>query len=155
MNSYNHQGDFGEEVHKWMTAQACQDVVLRFMALFDMRALAEMKELVTPDLEWQRPDLTIRGVAHMIETLSATPNNVRVRHVITNLRTTFNSSDRSVVDSYFTVYRLGGTTPDIGSPVPLDGPMAVGRYRDELVLINGSWRISSKITTIDFRRNQA
>jgi len=71
------------------------------------------------------------------------------------MRTTFNSSGRSVVDSYFTVYRLGGTTAQIGSPVLLDGPVSVGRYRDELVLIDGSWRIKSKITIIDFRRNPA
>jgi hypothetical protein len=155
MNNNDQSGEFGEEVLKWMTAQACQDVVLRFMGLFDMRAWAEMTQHVTPDLEWQRPDLTIRGVAHMLETLSATPNNVRVRHVITNMRTTLNSSGRSVVDSYFTVYRLGGTTAEIGTPVLLDGPVSVGRYRDELVLIDGSWRIASKITNIDFRRNPA
>lgn len=56
MNNNDQSREFGEEVLKWMTAQACQDVVLRFMGLFDMRAWAEMKQHVTPDLEWQRPD---------------------------------------------------------------------------------------------------
>ena len=155
MTDQGQTGISSEEVLKWVAAQACKDVVLSFMGLFDMRAWAEMKRYVMPDIEWQRPDVTIRGVAQLVETLHATPDNVRVRHVITNLRATFNSAGGIVIDSYFTVYRLVGTTADMGVAVPFDGPVSVGRYRDELVRIDGAWRIARKETAVDFRRNQA
>jgi hypothetical protein len=42
MNNNDQSGEFGKEVLKWTAAQACQDVVLLIMGLFDMRAWAEM-----------------------------------------------------------------------------------------------------------------
>jgi hypothetical protein len=136
---------------QWVDALTCQDVVLRFMGLFDARAWALMETLVTRDIEWQRPDQTIVGLTHLRETLCATPDSVRVRHIITNLRPTFTHTG-ILIHSYFTVFRAIGVTADSNGPVASDGPVSSGRYRDELVKVDGAWRISSKHTQVDFRR---
>jgi hypothetical protein len=134
----------------WLAAEQCKDVVLRFMALFDLRDYAAMESCVTADIEWQRPDRTLHGVAQMRTVLLSTPKDVRVRHVITNLRATFEGDERITIDSYFTVYRHVGDLPE--GPAPLCGPASVGRYRDELVPVEGDWKIARKQTFADFRR---
>jgi hypothetical protein len=133
-------------------ALTCQDVVLRFMGHFDARAWTDMEQLVTPDLVWQRPDRKISGLAHLRETLQATPDNVRVRHIITNLRPIFIRNGKIEIHSYFSVFRVTGVESDANDPVPFEGPVSVGRYCDLLVQDEGVWRISSKETHVDFRR---
>lgn len=136
----------------WVDALTCQDVVLRFMGFFDARAWQEMTTLVTPDVEWQRPDQTISGLTHLREALLATPENVRVRHIITNLRSTFTPSGGIVVHSYFTVFRALDVAPDANGPAAGQGPVSSGRYCDALVQVGGAWCIASKHTLVDFRR---
>lgn len=141
-----------DAIQPWLHALTCQDVVLRFMGLFDARAWEQMEQLVTPDVVWQRPDRIISGLEQLRETLHATPDNVRVRHIITNLRPTVTSASTLEIHSYFSVFRVIGVTPDTQEPVPFDGPVSVGRYRDTLVQTDGVWRLSSKETHVDFRR---
>jgi 3-phenylpropionate/cinnamic acid dioxygenase small subunit len=131
--------------------QACQDIVLAFMAHFDERDGPAMEACVLPQLEWQRPDRVIHGTAELREVLAATPADVRVRHVITNLRAVSHDDGRVVVDSYFTVYRFTGPLA-ADTPAPLDGPASMGRYRDELVETDGRWKLARKQTFVDFRR---
>lgn len=152
MNAHMPSNDSPNQSQHWLSALSCQDVVLRFMGFFDARAWADMEHLVTQDVMWQRPDRKISGLQNLRDTLHATPDNIRVRHIITNLRPTFTSTGAVVIHSYFTVFRVIGVTPDSNEPAPFDGPVSVGRYRDELVHIEGSWRISSKETHVDFRR---
>jgi hypothetical protein len=140
-----------QAVLRWAAAEECKDLVLRFMASFDARAGAQMEDCVTPDIEWQRPDQTIRGLPRLREVLAATPADVRVRHVITNLRAEFHEAG-IVLHSYFTVYRHVGAWEAPEGPAPLTGPVSVGRYRDELVLLHGAWKLARKQTFPDFRR---
>jgi hypothetical protein len=141
-----------DPTQRWLAAEQCKDLVLRFMGLFDGRAYADMEACVIPQFEWQRPDQTLRGLAQMREVLVATPQDVRVRHVITNLRASFESDGRITIDSYFTVYRHIGALEIPEGPAPLAGPASMGRYRDELVVVDGDWKIARKQTFSDFRR---
>ena len=121
-----------------------------------------MENLVTPDVVWQRPDLTIDGIAQLKQVLNSTPQGVRVRHIITNLRCSPLEHERMVVESYFTVYRdtsasVSENASEIASlspetPSPLLGPVSVGRYTDELMYSGGEWRIHKKNTLVDFRQ---
>jgi 3-phenylpropionate/cinnamic acid dioxygenase small subunit len=137
---------------RWLATEECKQVVLQFMALFDARAFAQMEECVTADIEWQRPDQTVRGVAQLRDVLGASPPDVRVRHVITNLQATVEDDERITVDSYYTVYRHVGALDDPQAPAPLAGPASMGRYRDHLVRVDGGWKIARKQTFNDFRR---
>lgn len=139
-----------EAALRWFDAEECKDVVLRFMALFDQRAYDAMEVCVLPQIEWQRPDQTLRGLAQMRDALLRAPQDVRVRHVITNLRASFAGDGRVTIDSYFTVYRCLGAIEC--EPARLVGPVSVGRYCDELVKADGAWKIVRKQTFSDFRR---
>lgn len=131
--------------------EACAALVLQFMACFDARDWAGVEACVTDDLHWQRPDRTIAGRRALREVLAATPADVRVRHVVTNLRAAPREGGGMVVDSYFTVYRFTGPL-SAEAPAPLDGPASMGRYRDELVELDGRWKLSRRQTFVDFRR---
>ena len=130
----------------------CQDAVLRFTAHFDAGEYREMEAFFAPDGVWKRPDGDIVGIDDLRRRMAALKNDWVMRHVISNARTTIVSAGRAVVDSYFTVYMhvFGAETPTV--PAPLAGPLSVGRYHDELVLIEGVWKIALRHPTHDFKR---
>ncbi len=142
-----------DDIQCWLDALTCQDVVLRFMGCFDARDWEQMMQCVTPDVVWQRPDRKISGLEQLRQTLHASPDNVRVRHIITNLRPSVTSATSLEIHSYFSVFRVIGIAPDSNEPAPCEGPVSVGRYRDVLVQTQGGWRIASKETHVDFRRS--
>jgi hypothetical protein len=152
MNSLSNSNPPADEATPWLTILACQHAVVQFMGFFDMRAWANMEQCVTPDIEWQRPDVTIRGLPHLRETLNATPTHSRVRHIISNFQHTFHNPNDVLIKSYFTVYRMTGDEVNTNATSPLVGPVSVGRYIDHLVLHDGRWKIKRKETFVDFRR---
>lgn len=125
---------------------------MRFMALFDARDWVAMEACVTPGVLWQRPDVEIVGLAHLRQVLLGTAPDIRVRHVISNLRASFTGQGHATVESYFTVYRHVGALAGPHDPAPLQGPASVGRYEDKLVEVDGAWRIARRQTIVDFRR---
>jgi hypothetical protein len=152
VNSREDTGRWADPVLRWETAEECKAVVLRFMALFDAREWVAMESCVAPDIEWQRPDVTISGLSHMRQVLAGTPADVRVRHTISNQRVAFEPDGAVIVESYFTVYRHVGALPQADAAAPLQGPASVGRYCDELRQVLGAWCIARKRTWVDFRR---
>jgi hypothetical protein len=85
-----------DPLHDWLAAEQCKQVVLQFMALFDARDWVGMESCVTAAIEWQRPDQTVRGLEPLRHVLLASPPDVRVRHVITNLRAASEGEGRIV-----------------------------------------------------------
>jgi hypothetical protein len=129
----------------------CENVVLRFMAHFDAGEYEQMTSLLAPDGVWHQMDGDIRGPGELVPRLSKRPAGVLVRHVITNLRTEILTTESAVVHSYVTVLRHdfpGAIQP----PAPLLLPLAMGRYRDELVRSQGRWQILNKKIMLDFKR---
>lgn len=143
-----------EALDQWVAIHDCQDIVVRFMGCFDMRSWRAMESHVTQDIVWQRPDQTITGLMQLREKLQATPETVRVRHVITNFQAARLSETRMVMESYFTVFRVTAQTSSPTETLPCEGPVSMGRYRDELVKLSAGWRIARKQTFVDFRRTQ-
>ncbi|MEO7242220.1 MAG: nuclear transport factor 2 family protein [Variovorax sp.] len=134
------------------TAFACQDAVLRFTAHFDNGEYREMEIFFAPHGIWKRPDGDIVGIAAMRERMAALKNDWVMRHVITNLRTSVIDADHAHVDSYFTVYmHVFGSEP-VTRPAPLSGPASVGRYHDELVRVDGAWKIALRQPIHDLKR---
>ena len=133
-----------------LDAQKCQEVVIRFMALFDAGEFAAMEQHFVQALVWQRPDGSVKGVQQFREVMAKRDPKMQVRHVITNQLCEKLGENRMVVTSYFTVYRH--LPAEAGTlPAPLNGPASVGRYRDELVREGGNWKICNKETRLDFK----
>ena len=113
-----------------LDAQKCQEVVIRFMALFDAGDFAAMEQHFVQALVWQRPEGSVKGVQQFREVMAKRDPKMQVRHVITNRH----------------LPATAGTLP-----APLNGPASVGRYRDELVREGGNWKICNKETRLDFK----
>ena len=141
-----------KELNKWLTTQACFEVVIGFMGHFDLREWQKMEDFITPEIIWERPDQTIAGILNLRKVLQSTPHNVRVRHVISNLKSTFLENGNVQITSYFTVYRILNIKEGDVGPFELNGPVSMGMYFDELTQIQNSWRIFKKQTKLDFRK---
>ena len=131
----------------------CQQVVLRFTAHFDVFEHEEMERYFAPDGVWYQALGPICGIEELRARMRGLSREQVMRHVLTNLRTTFISDDESAVDSYFTVYHEkwadGQGTRE--SPMPTYGPRNIGRYHDRLRRIVGRWLIYERRVTFDLR----
>jgi hypothetical protein len=127
-----------------------EDVVIRFTACFDAHDIEGMAQLLADTGVWKRPDGDITGIAELRAFMSRRSSRVFTRHVISNIRATF-ENESAVVDSYVTVYRHDfADQPAL--PAPLDGPDVVGRYRDILVNETGTWKLSVRESIVEFKR---
>jgi hypothetical protein len=69
------------------------------------------------------------------------------RHVTTNIRIAVLDADHAEGTSYVTVYG-GGRSPEAGaSAPPLDGPSAIGEYRDRYIRTPAGWRFAERTFT--------
>ncbi len=132
-----------------LDAMRCQDVVVRFTCHFDLGEHEAMLALFAPQGLWHRREGEVRGRKGLSSFLQERGQRWLTRHLLTNLRTTFPADAAAVVDSYVTAYRAerraGDAVHDLGRP------LLIGRYRDELVLTEGTWLISSRRLIEDLR----
>jgi hypothetical protein len=128
---------------------ACEQVVLTFSACFDNSDGAGMLELFADDGLWKRQDGDIHGVDELRAFMERRPAGIRVRHVLSNLRTTLPSDTEARVDSYVTVYRA--ENHHAAGPASFDGPELVGRYRDILTRKSDGWQLASREVIVDFK----
>ncbi len=133
------------------TRQACEHTVVSFMAHFDQREFDAMEAYLDPDGTWVRADGAVNGIAGLRELAKAMPADVRVRHVLSNFRMTQRGATQVTVRSYVTVYRELFTSDT--SPACFSAPHLVGRYTDELLLTDGTWKIAHKSVIRDFVRD--
>lgn len=125
----------------------CQDAVVRFTCHFDAGEYEAMEAYFARDGVWRRTDGDVLGLEQLRAFLARRGAHVLARHVLSNMRTTVHAADRATVDSYVTAYRATATD----RPARLGLPLLVGRYRDELVLEAGRWRIAQRELMVDFQ----
>ncbi|AJC22887.1 nuclear transport factor 2 family protein [Pandoraea pulmonicola] len=131
-------------------ALQCQWVVIDFTAAFDDGNHEEMVRNMAPDGIWKRADGEIRGHDALRTFMARRPAGLLVRHVLSNLRTRLVSPEDAIVESYVTAYRHE-SPQRLDAPAPLPGPHVVGRYRDELRLVDGEWKLACRQVYVDFK----
>jgi hypothetical protein len=131
---------------EWST----QQLVVRFTANFDAGEHSQMAEDFAPNAVWYQALGPIHGRDELRTRMTELPPDLLMRHVLTNLRTTFLGRDEAVVDSYVTVY-LQDRLPQHDAAVPTHGAKHLGRYRDRLRRIDGRWLLDERRVTFDFR----
>lgn len=129
---------------------ATQQVVIRFTAHFDAGEHDQMVHYFSPSAIWYQARGPIRGPRELRERLAEMPRDQLMRHVITNLRTTFISRDEALVDSYFTVYLQSRPASDT-SIVSALGAKNIGRYRDRVRRVDGRWLLDERRVVFDLR----
>lgn len=133
-------------------ARQCELVVVAFTTAFDAGDHEEMMRNMAPDGIWKRLDGEIRGHEALTAFMADRPEGLLVRHVLSNMRTHLSSATRAVVHSYVTAYRHESSRR-LNAPAPLVGPHVVGRYRDELCLVDGSWKLACRHVYVDFKQS--
>ena len=132
----------------------CEQTVVEFTVAFDLGDFDSMARLFADDGVWKRQDGDVVGMSQLQQLMSSRPAGLLVRHVLTNMQTTFQSAADAVVESYVTVYRHDFPA-EPRRPAPLNGPNLVGRYRDQLSLREHGWKLVGREVVVDFKQQQS
>ncbi|MBT5684601.1 MAG: nuclear transport factor 2 family protein [Gammaproteobacteria bacterium] len=83
------------------------------------------------------------------------PNELRSRHVLTNIYVDAIDDNNAAGITYRTLYRHMGEESLIEDPVSFDGPAAIGHYKDEYTLTLEGWRIACRELEFAFQNPTA
>ena len=126
-------------------ACACLEAVVQFTCCFDAGDADGAARWFAPRGVWHRREGDVTGPQALRE-LILSRAHLLTRHVLSNLRAQLLQPGQAIVDSYVTAYRATGTE----RPARLERPYLVGRYRDELIWVDGNWRITRRELKVDF-----
>ncbi|MES2246499.1 MAG: nuclear transport factor 2 family protein [Pseudomonadota bacterium] len=143
--------ELDQEIQRYLSIRECEETILRFTAHFDAAEFAEMERYFAQDGVWKRHEGDVCGVDALRERMAERKADRIMRHVITNIRTRLHSADHATVESYVTLYMHIYGSAALSAPAPLDGPVVVGRYKDELRRIDGRWMIQVRHPIHDFK----
>lgn len=128
-------------------AGLAQECVVHFTCLFDAKDYEAMERHFAPDGVWIRAEGTLRGLDQLRANLRSRSHRLNVRHLLTNLRATMTSDRECIVESYFLVFRWES---DIGeAPGGMRKPALLGRYRDQVGLYDGTWKLKFRQALVD------
>ena len=128
---------------------AIEQLVIEYYYLLDHGRATEIAALFTPDAVFDNPNMGLRAVgreaiAAYYARRAAEPRTTR--HISTNLRLVFETSDRASGTRTILYYRGDGDTP----PFPAE-PGSVGEYREVFQRgADGKWRFASRKSQLLF-----
>jgi hypothetical protein len=131
--------------------RACEQLSLAYARAVDFRDYDAFVELFDDDALLDL-GMRLEGKAAIRESMQKRSDEIRTRHVLTNIFIEVQDSQHARGVSYLTLYRHVGTESirtDI--PVPTILPTAVGHYDDVFVLTPKGWRFKSRTLHVAFR----
>jgi 3-phenylpropionate/cinnamic acid dioxygenase small subunit len=130
--------------------RACTQLSIAYARAVDFRDYDAFVALFTEDatLDVGR---ALHGREAIRESLDRRPDELRSRHVISNVFIEVLSPHAARGISYLTLYRHHGEESVRFGPVPLHGPAAVGHYEDRFVRTDAGWRFGSRRAHLAFR----
>ena len=132
---------------------ACEALVYAYARLIDFRDYEGSASLFAEDgeLETGRP---VVGRQAIFDSLMNRPEDLRSRHVMSNVYVDVLDSHNARGISYLTLYRHIGEASLKAAPAPLNGPAAIGHYEDRYRLTDDGWRFSRRKLHIAFANDQ-
>jgi hypothetical protein len=131
--------------------RACEALSVAYARAVDFRDYEYFVSLFTEEgvLDTGRP---LAGRAAIADAISRRPDELRSRHVITNVFIDVLSEQEARGISYLTLYRHLGPESLKGEPVSLEGPAGVGHYEDRFEKTEEGWKFSRRKLHFAFRR---
>ncbi len=131
--------------------QACEALSIAYARAVDFRDYDSFVTLFTEDgvLDTGKPR---EGRAAIRESLSHRPDELRSRHVISNVFIDVLSENEARGISYLTLYRHVGPESLKGEPIEFDGPAGVGHYEDRFEQTADGWKFKRRKLHFAFRR---
>ena len=132
-------------------SRACEALSIAYARAVDFRDYEYLVTLFTEDgvLDTGKP---LEGRAAIAEALAHRPDELRSRHVITNVFVEVLNEREARGISYLTLYRHVGPESLKGEPAPLDGPAGVGHYEDRYEKTEEGWKFRRRKLHFAFRR---
>lgn len=129
---------------------ACEKLSIAYARAVDFRDYDQFANLFAEHgvLDVGRP---MAGRAAISKAMSRRPDELRSRHVLSNIFTQVHSPTRASGISYLTLYRHLGEASLQAEAVKLQGPAAVGHYQDSFEQIDGQWLFTSRKLHLAFR----
>lgn len=130
--------------------RACTALSYAYARAIDFRDQDALVALFTDDATLTVGE-TLSGQDAIRAWIRARPDEVRSRHVISNVFVDVLSADSARGIAYLTLYRHQGEASLRHGPAPLAGAAAVGHYEDRFVRAAGGWRFASRRLQLAFR----
>ena len=131
--------------------RACQRLSIAYARAIDFRDYDAFVELFTEDAVLEAGAL-LQGKAAIRASLAKRPDELRSRHVLTNIFIDAQDANTARGISYLSLYRHVGAESLAAGPAPLNGPAAIGHYEDRFVRTPSGWRFARRKLHLAFRR---
>ncbi len=128
----------------------CESLVIAYARAIDFRDYDAFVELFTEDATLHAGS-KLEGKADIRESIRHRPDELRSRHVISNLYIDVQDADNARGICYLTLYRHHGVESLKFEPVPLTGPAAIGHYEDRYLRTGGAWLFTSRRLQMAFQ----
>jgi hypothetical protein len=130
--------------------RACTALSVAYARAVDFRDYKAFVALFAADgtLDVGKP---LTGREAIWQSLMARPDELRSRHVISNVFIDVLDAASARGISYLTLYRHHGPESVSHGPAPLTGPAAVGHYEDRFLRTAEGWRFQSRRLHLAFR----
>ena len=133
--------------------QDCEDLSIAYARAIDFRDYDYFITLFTEDAVLDTGKAR-EGKAAIAESLTRRPDQLRSRHVITNVFVDVLNENEARGISYLTLYRHVGEESLKGEPIDFDGPAGVGHYEDRFERMADGWKFKRRKLHFAFRRRR-
>ena len=130
--------------------RACEQLSIEYARAVDFRDYAAFVELFVDDALLDL-GMRLEGKAAIRESMQKRPDEIRTRHVLTNIFIEVQDSLHARGISYLTLYRHVGAASARNAPVPSILPTAIGHYEDTFVKTPAGWRFKTRTLHVAFR----
>ncbi len=129
--------------------RACTELSLDYARCVDFRDYDALLTLFREDavLEVGQP---LRGAAAIRAYVRARPDEIRSRHVISNVFVDPLGGGEARGICYLTLYSHRGPESLSPAPAPLPGPLLIGHYEDRFCCRGGRWQFQSRRLQVAF-----
>ena len=129
----------------------CRELSIAYARTLDFCDYDAFANLFTDDAVLSAGPL-IEGREAIRNWLAKRPDELRSRHVLTNIFIDPVDADHARGISYLSLYRHLGEESRAPDPVTFDGPVAIGHYDDRFLRTDAGWRFERRTLQLAFRR---
>jgi len=130
--------------------RACEQLSVAYARAVDFRDYDTFVELFADDACLEL-GMRLEGKDAIRRSMEARAEDIRTRHVLTNISVEAQDSKRARGTVYLTLYRHVGLDSMRDAPIPSTLPTAVGHYDDTYVLTATGWRFQTRTLHVAFR----
>ena len=141
-----------DDTERRIIRQDCEALSIAYARAVDFRDYDEFSNLFLEEGTLEA-GVRLQGRAAIAASLKRRPDELRSRHVLTNIFINVINRDEANGISYLTLYRHVGPESTLSGPVKLDGPFGIGHYQDVFMRTSDGWRFKSRVLHMAFQRD--